>query len=69
MTDRLEPLPENIDGERVEKHVFTHEINWGHVAAGVGALAIAWVMYQWVVAGDSDDDSDENGLEDVDVLE
>ncbi|MCD2205311.1 hypothetical protein [Halobacterium sp. KA-6] len=69
MTDKMEPLPENIRGERLERHTFKHEINWGHVAGGVGLLVLAWVMYQWVVAGESDDDSEENGLDDVDVLD
>jgi hypothetical protein len=37
-----DPDPENIAGEKVQKHVFKHEIQWGYVALAVVAVAVVW---------------------------
>jgi hypothetical protein len=42
----VEPKPENVTGEKVQKHVFKHRVDWGHVALGLGVIAVAWVAYQ-----------------------
>jgi hypothetical protein len=36
-----DPSPENISGEKVQRHVFKHEINWGHVAVAVAVIVVA----------------------------
>jgi hypothetical protein len=33
-----DPEPGNIAGEKVERHVFKHEVNWGYVVLGVAGL-------------------------------
>ena len=38
-----DPLPENIQGEKVQRHVFKHEINWGYVALAVAVVATAYL--------------------------
>ena len=35
-----DPLPENIDGSKQVSHSVNHHINWGHVALGLGLLAV-----------------------------
>jgi uncharacterized oligopeptide transporter (OPT) family protein len=36
-----DPMPTNISGEKVQRHVFKHEINWGYVAVAVVVLIVA----------------------------
>jgi len=55
-----EPLPENIEGAKVEQHMFEHSIEWGHVALGIGMLAVAYVVYP--VLADRQNDEDETGV-------
>lgn len=61
MTDpaALEPLPENIEGYVVDTstHSYEHRIPWGHVAVGIGLLALAYVAHQYL------NDSDETPAE------
>lgn len=33
-----DPELANISGEKVERHVFRHEVKWGQVAVGVAVL-------------------------------
>jgi hypothetical protein len=58
----MDPAPENIQGTIVQKHTFTHEVNWGHVMLAVALLAIAYVGYQGIKTDRSnagvDDDED-----------
>lgn len=55
-----DPMPENIDGSKVERHVFKHSIEWGHVALGIGMVVVAVVVWR-VASGESDeDDQDES---------
>lgn len=41
-----DPLPENMAGQKVETHEFSHQVehsvNWGHVVLAVVALLLAW---------------------------
>jgi hypothetical protein len=53
-----DPQPENIMGEKVQRHVFKHEINWGYVAlAGVGGLAL-WALVLRDPGSSQDDETD-----------
>jgi len=40
-----DPLPENVTGEKVQRHVFKHEIKWGQVAIGLAAIVALYVVY------------------------
>ena len=42
----MEPEPSNISGEKIEKHVFEHRVDWGYVAVGIAVIAVAWFAYQ-----------------------
>lgn len=35
-----DPKPENITGEKVARHSFKHQINWGHVVLGGAAILL-----------------------------
>jgi hypothetical protein len=48
-----DPSPENISGEKVQRHVFKHSINWGYVAI---AVAVALVAVKFAPAVASDDE-------------
>lgn len=48
-----DPEPSNIEGRKVERHEFSHVVNWGYVAMGLGLLALAWVVYQLVSSTES----------------
>lgn len=69
-----DPAPENITGEIVERHTYSHEIQhripWGYVAVGVGLTALAWVLYRSFLADGSEidvvDEADD-GMTDVPV--
>lgn len=73
MTD---PLPENIRGEKVEKHVFSHdvhhEVNWGHVSLAVALIVLLWMLSRWYRDSDDTDSGDAmnggDGLDVADVL-
>jgi len=54
-----DPRPENIRGEKVQHHVFKHEIQWGYVVIGVAVLAILYVYMQRT--GSESHESDESG--------
>lgn len=34
-------MPTNISGEKVQRHVFKHQINWGYVAVAAVVLVVA----------------------------
>lgn len=53
-----DPEPQNIHGEKVQKHVFKHEINWGYVVLGLVAL-FALVKFGPPVVSSVGDDDDE----------
>lgn len=62
MSDRMaDPAPENITGEKVEKHVFSHDVqhkvNWGHVSLGVAVVVLVWVVSRWYQNREDDDES------------
>jgi len=40
-----DPVPENIEGSKVETHEFIHRIDWGQVALAVAALATLYVVF------------------------
>lgn len=55
-----DPKPENIAGSKRVVHKVEHRIQWGYVAAGIGALALAFVLYRafsGASGGESDDSS------------
>lgn len=37
-----DPKPENIDGQKVQRHVFEHTVNWGYVALAIAVILVAW---------------------------
>lgn len=41
-----DPKPANISGSKRVSHSYTHRIDWGYVAAGVGMVALAFVVYR-----------------------
>lgn len=67
MTDApdLEPLPENIEGvvirERTSSHELHHRIPWGQVAIGLGLVALAYVVHQYLGGGDESDERPASG--------
>jgi hypothetical protein len=52
-----DPMPENIDGTKVERHTFEHRMPWGQIAIGVGLIALAYAIHK---ALDRDLDLDED---------
>jgi hypothetical protein len=58
----MEPEPANVDGKKIEKvtHSVEHSIDWGHVAIGVGALAVAWALLR--LFSTSEDKNEDDGL-------
>jgi hypothetical protein len=55
-----DPHPDNISGQKVQRHVFKHEIQWGYVLLAVVALIAMWQLSGAVAssAGDETDESD-----------
>lgn len=54
-----DPRPENIGGQKRVVHKYEHRIDWGYVIAGVGGLAVAYVLFRlFADASDTDDDGD-----------
>lgn len=39
-----DPMPENIDGSKVQRHEFKHVINWGYVSVALAALVVAYLI-------------------------
>lgn len=56
-----DPVPENISGQKVQRHVFKHEIQWGYVLLAVVALVALW-KFGGALGGDGSDESDESEL-------
>lgn len=52
-----DPLPDNIDGQKVVSHEVQHSVDWGHVALGVAAIYAIWKGAQ-LLGGGSDDVED-----------
>jgi hypothetical protein len=48
-----DPHPANISGEKVKRHVFKHEINWGYVAA-----AVALIVAVYLVTGEANNEEE-----------
>jgi len=44
-----DPLPENVDGQIVEKHTWNHEIEhsiqWDYVLLAIAAVGVAWMLF------------------------
>lgn len=40
-----DPVPENIEGQVIETHEFSHRVNWGHVALSVAALVVIYAVF------------------------
>jgi len=45
-----DPLPENIEGQKVVTHRFDHGIDWSvnvsHLLLAAAVLAVAWIAYR-----------------------
>jgi len=52
-----DPKPSNIKGQKVQRHVFKHEIQWGYVALGVSIVVVMYVLSKRF---DSSDEEDQN---------
>ena len=50
----MEPQPENIEGTKRVVHKVEHGIEWHYVVAGLAVIAVAWLMYVWVVPKNED---------------
>jgi hypothetical protein len=65
MTDDVmtDPLPENIEGQKVVTHRFDHGIDWqvnvSHVLLAVVAVAVVFVVYK---NRDPSEESEQDGL-------
>jgi len=57
-----DPPKENIQGTKATTHHVEHRVDWGHVALGIGGLALAYVIWRAVQSADGGDESDENVL-------
>jgi hypothetical protein len=51
-------MKHNIDGSKQVVHKVEHRVNWGYVAAGIGALVVAWVVYRGFVESDPKNEDD-----------
>lgn len=51
-----DPHPANIKGEKVQRHVFKHEIQWGYVVLGLVALVVIWKFSGPLIEHTDDDD-------------
>lgn len=52
-----DPNPENISGEKVQRHVFKHEINWGYVTIAAAVVVAVYIGYVAYVETDTEDDA------------
>jgi len=55
----MEAKPENVDGKIIQKHTFTHELNWGYIAISAAVLVLAYVVYS---AFYDQDDNEDGGV-------
>lgn len=53
-----DPDPSNISGEKVQRHVFKHSINWGYVALAVAISLVAWKAVPAVASDDQGKNED-----------
>lgn len=53
-----DPNPENITGEKVRRHVFKHEINWGMVAIALAVIVAVWFGANALSGEESDEDGE-----------
>jgi hypothetical protein len=53
-----DPHPENIGGSKVQKHVFEHSMNWGHIALAVAVLVVVWKVAPVLASDDEEKDQD-----------
>lgn len=54
-----DPHPSNISGEKVQQHVFKHEIQWGYVLLAIVALVAMW-KFSGAIAASGSDEPDES---------
>lgn len=50
-----DPHPANIQGQKVQRHVFKHEIQWGYVVLGLVALLVLWKFGGPIIRTDDDE--------------
>jgi len=55
-----DPHPANIAGQKRVVHKVEHSIDWGHVALGVGAVAVVWALLR--LFSESGDKNQDDGL-------
>lgn len=54
-----DPDPENITGQKVQRHTFKHEINWGYVSLAIALLVVGWLLVSTFADSDDGDDGEE----------
>lgn len=54
-----DPLKENIQGAKATTHHVEHRVDWGHVALGVGGLALAYVIWRAVQSSSEREDGED----------
>lgn len=59
-----DPTPENITGQKVQRHVFKHEIQWGYVALALVLVLVLWKVGPLLVDGSDDDEAGETNPSD-----
>lgn len=59
-TKMQDPHPANIEGNKIQKHVFTHEINWSHAAIAVAAIYATYKFGQWVSDSSGESEAEES---------
>lgn len=57
-----DPQPSNITGEKVQQHVFKHEVDWGHIIIGIVVLFAVWYTDPLSKLGDDDEADVDLGL-------
>lgn len=54
-----DPPAENITGSKRVAHTVEHRVDWGHLALGIGLLALSYILYRRF-SGSASDESDQN---------
>lgn len=65
MVVTMEPLPENISGEKRVVHRIEHNVQWGHVVLGAAAILLIYVVFDPFSSSESD--GDDTGIQDPGV--
>jgi hypothetical protein len=58
-----DPPAENITGQKEVAHTVSHKVDWGHVALGIGLIALALVARRLFVSNGGKNENDGRGTE------